>query len=52
MRLPVPQPESLDPAALLLGAAAMIALLRLHLNLILVLAASAALGLAHRLATT
>lgn len=50
MRLPLPQPASLDPAALMLGAGAMFALLRLHLHLLLTLALCAAAGLVLRLA--
>lgn len=49
MVLPLPRPDSLNPAALLLGAAAMLALLRFHLNLLLTLGCCAAAGLALKL---
>jgi chromate transporter len=50
LHLPLPQLASLNAAALLLGAGAMLALLRFHLNLMLVLAICAALGLLCKLA--
>jgi chromate transporter len=49
MHLPLPEPASLNLAALLLGAGAMLALLRFHLNLMLVLAVCAVLGLVIKL---
>lgn len=49
LKLPLPQLASLNMAALLLGAGAMLALLRFHLNLLLTLAVCAALGLALKL---
>lgn len=44
VHLPLPQVESLNVVALILGVAAMLALLRFHANLLLILAASAGLG--------
>jgi chromate transporter len=49
LKLPLPQLSSLNVAALLLGAGAMLALLRFHLNLMLTLAVCAAIGLALKL---
>lgn len=49
LKLPVPELSSLNLPALLLGAAAMLALLRFHLNLMLTLAACASLGLVLKL---
>ncbi|MGQ0699975.1 MAG: chromate efflux transporter [Panacagrimonas sp.] len=46
MRLPLPTLESLNIVALVLGAAAMVALLRFHANLLLILAAAGVLGVA------
>ncbi len=49
LSLPVPEFASLNVAALLLSAGAMLALLRLHLNLLLTLGICAAVGLALKL---
>jgi len=49
LHLPVPELATLNIAALLLGAGAMLALLRFHLNLMLVLAVCASIGLALKL---
>lgn len=46
LKLPLPRLHSLDPAALLLGAGAMLAMLRYHVSLIRTLIVCAALGLA------
>jgi chromate transporter len=46
LRLLVPDPASLDPVALALAAAALVALLRLHIGMIPVLAGAALAGLA------
>ncbi|HSW11757.1 MAG TPA: chromate transporter, partial [Solimonas sp.] len=45
LRLPLPDLGSLDPWALLLGASAMLAMLRFHVGLLKVLAVCAAAGL-------
>ncbi len=50
LHLPVPMPASLDPWALLLGAGAMLAMLRFHVGLIRTLLVCAAIGLLSRLA--
>lgn len=49
LRLPAPELASLDLPALLLGAGAMLAMLRFHVGLLKALAACAALGLALKL---
>ena len=49
LKLPVPVPGSLNLPALILGAAAMLALLRFHVNLLLTLGVCAAAGLALKL---
>jgi chromate transporter len=49
LRLLVPEPASLDPVALVLAVAALVALLRLHLGMLPVLAGAALCGLAWRL---
>ncbi|MDB5972560.1 MAG: chrA [Hydrocarboniphaga sp.] len=49
LKLPAPRFSSLSIAALLLGAGSMLALLRFHVNLLLTLAACAAIGLALKL---
>lgn len=46
LRIPAPDPASLDPAALLIGAAAMLALLRFHVGLMKLLLACGLAGLA------
>jgi chromate transporter len=46
LRIPAPDPNSLDPAALLIGAAAMLALLRFHVGLMKLLLACGLAGLA------
>ncbi|HKY90150.1 MAG TPA: chromate efflux transporter [Nevskiaceae bacterium] len=52
MDVPVPNPASLDVAALLLGAGAMLALLRFHVNLMAVLGVCGAIGLGLKLSGT
>ena len=49
LKLPLPQLHSLDPGALLLGAGAMLAMLRFHVSLIRTLVVCGLLGLALRL---
>ncbi|WP_374679705.1 chromate efflux transporter [Hydrocarboniphaga effusa] len=49
LKLPLPALDSIDLPALLLGAAAMLALLRFHVNLLLTLGVCAATGLALKL---
>jgi len=49
LHLPSPQLDSLNIVALALGAAAMLALLRFHANLLLILAAAGTLGVAAKM---
>jgi len=52
LRLLVPDWSTIDPAAVLIAAAAMVAMLRYHVGMIATLAASAAAGLVWHLAST